>query len=126
MKQAYNISSINAQDLDNPVNVFEDLIAHHSPMAHYLLNWISKPEGDGEWRAKLAHDIELIDGTIIEYCYPSDNGWLRLADKDHASVDDAQVKRVRLSKRQPLMNEPWAFRGEAGALDKPDYTTSAE
>jgi hypothetical protein len=122
MKQAYNISSINAQDLDNPSNVFDDLIAHHSPFARYLLNWVSKPADRDEWCVQLAHDLELTDGSIVEYCFPNKGCWVSLSDETLPVIYNRNVTRVRISKRQPLMNKPWEDRGVLGALEKPDYT----
>lgn len=122
MQSAYNVSSITTQDLDNPINVFDDLLAHHAPHAHYFLNWIEPLEGEA-WRVRLTHDIELLDGTIVQDCFPVDGGWLDLkgSSVSREIYKTSNVGRVRISKRQPLMTKPWEYRGEAGALDKPDY-----
>lgn len=120
MKGEYNISSIASQDLCNPVDVFEDLIAHHSPFAVYLFNWVDFQDAQ-QCRVLMSHDIELKDGTVVHDCFPVTNGWLQLQGTPDTTFANSDVKRIRLTKQQPLMNKPWSYRGEDGPLDKPDY-----
>lgn len=118
MKGDYNISSIAAQDLDNPASVFEDLIAHQSPFAVYLFNWMDFQSDAQQFFVELVHDIALADGTVITNCYPSQRGWTELENPSVCHSHE-NVQRVRLAKQQPMMSLPWQHRGHDGALSAP-------
>lgn len=105
MKTDYTISSITETDFDNSSAIFEDLITHHAPMAHYLFGWVAASSCTAETVATLVHDIQLADGCVIEGVFPSEDVWVSLIDSKQRYPFSA-VAQVRISKKQPLMSMP--------------------
>ena len=74
-------------------------IVHDDEYAFYVRQWVDYTEVK-QWRIKLLHDIELHDGRVLESMYPNGRGWFGGHGGGSGRIDDADVKRIRLSLRQ--------------------------
>lgn len=74
-------------------------IVHDGEYAFYVRQWIDYREVK-QWRMKMLHDIELDDGSVLECMYPNGRGWFGGHGGGSGRVDDANVKRIRISVRQ--------------------------
>ncbi|RRS09130.1 hypothetical protein EAG18_08395 [Pseudoalteromonas sp. J010] len=113
MNQQYITAKLTHYDTQDPTEVFEDLIATHSPFAFYLFNWINFHSDAFESCVELLHDIQCIDGRVLHQCMPHRNGTHFVCIETDEIIYPSHISLIRLSKKQILMPCEWTHPTQA-------------
>ena len=85
-------NEITQDEIDYPINLFNQLINGSSPYAFYIFQWVPYQTDARCWRLKMLHDVKTFDGREALGIWPNGSSC--------GPFKDSEVEFIRISKEQ--------------------------